>query len=105
MSAMRIRLSRFAVLVFILVACSAKDDRVVIAVIPKGTTHEFWKAIHAGALEGREGARTSTSSGRARSKEDDRAEQIKVVEDFVTQGVDGHRARAARRHRRSSAAS
>ncbi len=28
------------------------DAKVVkIAVIPKGTTHEFWKSIHAGALQ------------------------------------------------------
>jgi ribose transport system substrate-binding protein len=26
-----------------------------IAVIPKGTTHEFWKSIHAGAMKGKAG--------------------------------------------------
>jgi ribose transport system substrate-binding protein len=59
-----------------------------IAVIPKGTTHEFWKSIHAGA----------NKAGRALGveiiwkgpvREDDRDEQIKVVENFIASGVDG----------------
>ncbi len=37
-------------------ACKEKpvgaDERVTIAVIPKGTTHEFWKTVHAGAGQG-----------------------------------------------------
>ena len=30
-------------------ACKKGPKRVRIAVVPKGTTHEFWKAVHAGA--------------------------------------------------------
>jgi ribose transport system substrate-binding protein len=63
-------------------------ERLTIAVIPKGTTHEFWKSIHAGA------ARAARELGvdiiwKGPQKEDDRAQQITVVEDFVTRGVDG----------------
>jgi ribose transport system substrate-binding protein len=59
-----------------------------IAVIPKGTTHEFWKSIHAGAVKaGREGHAEIIWKGPVR--EDDRDEQIKVVETFVSEGVDG----------------
>ena len=59
-----------------------------IAVIPKGTTHEFWKSIHAGALAaGNELGVEIIWKGPLR--EDDRDEQIKVVEDFVVRGVDG----------------
>src|SRR5262249_44307870 len=59
-----------------------------IAVIPKGTTHEFWKAIHAGAVKaGREQNAEIIWKGPVR--EDDRDEQIKVVENFLSQGVDG----------------
>ena len=59
-----------------------------IAVIPKGTTHEFWKSIHAGAEKaGRELGVEIAWKGP--QKEDDRVEQIKVIEDFVTRGVDG----------------
>jgi ribose transport system substrate-binding protein len=59
-----------------------------LAVIPKGTTHEFWKSIHAGA------ARAARELGveilwKGPQKEDDRAQQITVVEDFVSRGVDG----------------
>lgn len=59
-----------------------------IAVIPKGTTHEFWKAIHAGAVKaGRDQNVEIIWKGPVR--EDDRDEQIKVVENFLSQGVDG----------------
>jgi ribose transport system substrate-binding protein len=59
-----------------------------IAVIPKGTTHEFWKSIHAGAL------RAAAESGveviwKGPLKEDDREAQIAVVEDLVSRGVSG----------------
>jgi ribose transport system substrate-binding protein len=59
-----------------------------IAVIPKGTTHEFWKSIHAGAV------RAAAELGveviwKGPQKEDDRAQQITVVEDFISRGVDG----------------
>ena len=59
-----------------------------IAVIPKGTTHEFWKAIHSGAARaGRELGVEILWKGPQR--EDDRAQQITVVEDFISRGVDG----------------
>jgi ribose transport system substrate-binding protein len=59
-----------------------------IAVIPKGTTHEFWKSIHAGAIKaGREHGAEIIWKGPVR--EDDRDEQIKVVETFLSEGVDG----------------
>ena len=59
-----------------------------IAVIPKGTTHEFWKSIHAGAVQaGREMGAEILWKGP--QKEDDRAQQITVVEDVISRGVDG----------------
>ncbi|MFG0319922.1 MAG: substrate-binding domain-containing protein [Planctomycetota bacterium JB042] len=59
-----------------------------IAVIPKGTTHEFWKSIHAGANK------AAAELGveilwKGPVREDDRDDQIKVVEDFISRGVDG----------------
>ena len=59
-----------------------------IAVIPKGTTHEFWKSIHAGAQKGAN-ERGVDIIWKGPVKEDDRDEQIKVVENFISQGVDG----------------
>ncbi len=59
-----------------------------IAVIPKGTTHEFWKSIHAGAVK------ASRELGvdivwKGPLKEDDRDAQIEVVENMVNLGVAG----------------
>jgi ribose transport system substrate-binding protein len=59
-----------------------------IAVIPKGTTHEFWKAVHAGA------AKSAHDSGveivwKGPLKEDDLKQQTDLVQSFVDQGVAG----------------
>lgn len=64
------------------------EPKTIIAVIPKGTTHEFWKSIHAGAQK------AASEYGidilwKGPQKEDDRAQQITVVEDFISRGVDG----------------
>jgi ribose transport system substrate-binding protein len=73
-------------------SCSKKDSpgtkKTVIAVIPKGTTHEFWKAIHAGAVKA---AREMNAEiiWKGPLKEDDRESQINVVEDMVNRGVAG----------------
>ena len=64
-----------------------------IAVIPKGTTHEFWNAIHAGA---RKAERELKAEGvnlqviwKGPLREDDREQQIQVVENFVGQRLSG----------------
>jgi ribose transport system substrate-binding protein len=74
----------------LLYACSGEtaQRKRSIAVIPKGTTHEFWKSVHAGA------ERAAQELGveliwKGPLKEDDRTAQIQVVEDFVVRGVDG----------------
>jgi ribose transport system substrate-binding protein len=59
-----------------------------IAVIPKGTTHVFWKTVEAGARQAADEA-GAEMIWKGPLKEDDRAEQIKVVEQFVSEGVDG----------------
>ena len=67
---------------------SGATEARTIAVIPKGTSHEFWKAVHAGAVKsGRDLGVEIVWQGPAR--EDDRDDQIKVVEQFITKGVDG----------------
>jgi len=59
-----------------------------IAVIPKGTSHEYWKSIHAGATEaGKELGVEIIWKGPM--NEDDRESQIKTVEDFITDKVSG----------------
>lgn len=59
-----------------------------IAVIPKGTTHEFWKSIHAGALTAAKELGVEIL-WQGPLKEDDRNAQIDVVESFIAKGVDG----------------
>lgn len=79
------------VLVALAVAASlnaAEDKSLTIAVIPKGTTHEFWKSIHAGAIKaGKELDCKILWKGPL--KEDDREAQIAVVESMITRGVSG----------------
>lgn len=74
-------------------ASDADPDALTIAVIPKGTTHEFWKSIHAGAIKAqRELAEQGTNVEliwKGPLKEDDREQQIQVVENFIGRHVDG----------------
>jgi ribose transport system substrate-binding protein len=57
-----------------------------IAVIPKGTTHSFWKSVEAGARQA--GAEFGVEVlWKGPLKEDDRAQQIGVVQQFVSSGV------------------
>jgi len=60
-----------------------------IAVIPKASTHEFWKSVHAGAENAAKELGNVTILWKAPAHDDDRAEQINLVQDFVTRGVDG----------------
>jgi ribose transport system substrate-binding protein len=59
-----------------------------LAMIPKGTTHEFWKAVHAGAV------RAQTELGveviwKGPLKEDDLKAQIDLVQSFTAQHLAG----------------
>jgi ribose transport system substrate-binding protein len=64
------------------------NRKLLIAVIPKGTTHEFWKSVHHGA------DRAAKELGveivwKGAVNESDRQAQKNVVQDFINQGVDG----------------
>ena len=56
--------------------------------IPKGTTHIFWKSVHYGALKAAEELGVDIQ-WRGPQKESDRDEQINVVQGFVNKRVDG----------------
>jgi ribose transport system substrate-binding protein len=67
---------------------NAEGTKLRVAVIPKGTTHSYWKAIHAGA----EKAAQETDVEiiwQGPQKEDDRQMQIQLVQNFISRGVDG----------------
>ncbi len=75
----------------LLAARPAPGAEYQIAVIPKGTTHEFWKSVEAGAFKAK---RELAAKGievkiiwKGPLLEDDREQQIQVVENFVGRNV------------------
>jgi ribose transport system substrate-binding protein len=66
-------------------------DSYKIAVIPKGTSHEYWKAVNAGAVK----AQREIEAGGAKIelfwkgpvREDDREQQVQVIENFIGRRV------------------
>ena len=80
-------------LAFVVSAFGAPRRSYTIAVIPKGTTHEFWKSINAGAFKARDELRSKglrvNVIWKGPLKEDDRDQQIQVVENFMTRRVSG----------------
>jgi ribose transport system substrate-binding protein len=82
-----------AVWTFASLATLAADKTYSIAVIPKGTTHEFWKSINAGAFKARDELRAQNVKidviWKGPLREDDRDQQISVVEGFVTRRLSG----------------
>jgi ribose transport system substrate-binding protein len=84
-----------ALAVMAVAGCGKKTDETTytIAVIPKGTTHEFWKSIHAGAIKAQQ---ELAAKGvpveviwKGPFREDDRDQQIQVVENFTSRKVSG----------------
>ena len=67
----------------------AKAKKWRVMVIPKGTTHEFWQSVHAGASKGAEDSGDVEIIWQGPAREDDRTEQIKLVQGAVASGVDG----------------
>ena len=86
------RCALFLCTLFIATACTEKQadegtDALQIAVIPKGTTHQFWKSIHAGANKA--GSELGVEIiWQGPQKEDDRQMQIQVVQNFISRNVD-----------------
>src|SRR5215469_14647351 len=80
----------------LLLGCHRASDpgkSYTIAVIPQGSTHEYWKSIHAGAAKaaqdlGAEGVKINII-WKGPLREDDREQQTQVVEGFISQNVSG----------------
>lgn len=64
------------------------DKKLRIAVVPKGTTHEFWKSIHAGTVKAARELDVEVV-WKGPLKEDDLKSQIDLVERFTAQRVSG----------------
>ncbi len=67
-------------------SASPDSKRLTIAVIPKGTTHVYWKSVQAGALQAAKELNVDVV-WKGPLKESDRQDQIDLVEQFVTDGV------------------
>lgn len=59
-----------------------------IAVVPKGTTHDFWKAIHAGAIQAERELGNVDVIYRGPEREDNRDQQISLVQNLTSGAVD-----------------
>lgn len=79
----------------VLTGCGGSDkdtnvrgsEKLTVAVIPKGTTHEFWKSIHAGAIKAQRELGDVEIIWKGPLKEDDREEQLQIVETFISSRV------------------
>ena len=78
-------------LIFALLSCTQEglvETAPTIAVIPKGTTHVFWKSVERGARKaGKDLGLNIVWKGPL--KEDDRSQQIALMEQFVSEQVSG----------------
>lgn len=70
-------------------ACTKKSGKLQIAVIPKGTSHEFWKSVHAGTIKAARELGNVEILWKGPLQENDLKGQIDVVDGFVAQGVSG----------------
>jgi len=67
---------------------TVSETAYTLAVIPKGTTHVFWKSVEAGARRAGD-EQVVEIIWKGPLKENDRAQQIQVVQQFISQNVDG----------------
>jgi len=67
----------------------ASEDNLRIAVIPKGTSHEFWKSVHFGAQTAANELGNVDIIWRGPVVESDTGSQIEVVKNMITQRLDG----------------
>lgn len=86
----RLRLLPLLALALATLAFAPRPDepRLKLAVIPKGTTHVFWKAVEKGARDAAK-ALDVDIVWKGPLKENDRAQQIQIVQQFTSQGFSG----------------
>lgn len=88
MALTKCRLVLAAVILLLANAACNRNAKLRIAVVPKGQTHIFWQSVHAGAAKaGQELGVDIIWNGPA--AENDLSNQIGIVENFISQHVDG----------------
>ena len=60
-----------------------------IAVVPKGTTHDFWKSVHAGAEDAAKELGGVEIVWQGTAEEKDKEGQIKIIDTFIGEELDG----------------
>ena len=82
-----------AFLLPLIAALAGAAETYRIAVVPKGTTHEFWKSVHAGAMKAQQELKAEGVNvqviWKGPLREDDREQQVQVIENFTAQRVSG----------------
>jgi ribose transport system substrate-binding protein len=88
MAITKLRLALATLILLISNAACNRSNQLRIAIVPKGQTHIFWQSVHAGAvMAGNEmGVQIFWNGPPA---ENDLSTQIGIVENFITQHVDG----------------
>jgi ribose transport system substrate-binding protein len=59
-----------------------------VAVVPKGTSHDFWKSVHAGAERAAKDVGGAEITWRGPEREDDREQQISLVQNLISSKYD-----------------
>ena len=82
-----------ALISLIVAVATHAADKITVAVVPMGTTHQYWKQLHQGAQKA-EAELTAAGQPveiiwKGPLREDDRDQQVQVVENFMTRRVDG----------------
>lgn len=67
---------------------AAGERSLRIAVVPKGTTHDFWKSIHAGAVKAQRELGAVEVTFQGPEKEDDREQQVSLVQNLISATYD-----------------
>ncbi len=68
---------------------SDEEKKYRIAVIPKGTSHDFWKSVHYGAAQAADELGNVEIIWQGTQGEEDKEGQIRIVDTFIGNKVDG----------------
>lgn len=67
---------------------AAPAAKLRIAVVPKGTSHEYWKSVHAGAMKAQKEFGDIEVTFRGPDREDDREQQVSLMQNLVSAKYD-----------------
>jgi len=90
---MKKRYLLLAVVSLIVAVATQAAEKITVAVVPMGTTHQYWKQLHLGAQKAEAELKAAGQPveifWKGPLREDDRDQQVQVVENFMTRRVSG----------------